>query len=620
MRNQVIDLIDVNSLGASARRINSLPHLRDWVVSQTNFLPDEISMSQRLYHVMHEDKQAICPTGQTKTFLSFHRGYGFCGTAKNCECCKHAVASKVASAWKDKDADEIAGISQRRKTTNIKKYGVDNPSKEPNIATQKSQWWNSLTEDQKAEVSRKRTQGFQNSLGVSNPQQCSKIQAKTKATNLKRYGVENPAQADCVKAKALATNESRYGANSYSQTELFKFQINEIWNAKTSEERKIIQDKIKQTNKQKYGVDHPSKLLSTKQQHAQANLARYGVKNCSQRHFTDEQKSILFNSAAFLDFATGKTLNEIAKQLKVDFTTAAVYVEKYNASELIVRNYTWIENQVKSCLDLYKIPYIQNDRVILSGKELDFYLPEHNSAIEVGGLYWHSHFKLQNKNYHFDKWKRCNDQGISLYTWFEDDIRDTWPVIESKIQYLARVKKPKIGARKCRLQKVTYQEATPLLDANHIQGSVKGQQYILGAYYQDQLVGVMGFAYRKTYLELTRFVTDLSATYPGLFSRMLSYALADINYQGDLVSFSDNAHSNGAVYAANGFEIDKILGPAYWYTNDYQTRHNRQNFMKADIARKFGIDVSNKTEWQAMQELGWDRVWDAGKIKWKKQV
>lgn len=40
--------------------------------------------------------------------------------------------------------------------------------------------------------------------------------------------------------------------------------------------------------------------------------------------------------------------------------------------------------------------------------------------------------------------------------------------------------------------------------------------------------------------------------------------------------------------------------------------------MKSKIAKKFGVDITGKTEWELMQQLGYDRIWDSGKIKWVK--
>ena len=68
---------------------------------------------------------------------------------------------------------------------------------------------------------------------------------------------------------------------------------------------------------------------------------------------------------------------------------------------------------------------IQSDRIILSGKELDIYLPDYNLAIEFNGDYWHSELKLrkyktQNSiTYHQDKTLKCLEKGVELISIFE---------------------------------------------------------------------------------------------------------------------------------------------------------------------------------------------------------
>jgi hypothetical protein len=53
----------------------------------------------------------------------------------------------------------------------------------------------------------------------------------------------------------------------------------------------------------------------------------------------------------------------------------------------------------------------------------------------------------------------------------------------------------------------------------------------------------------------------------------------------------------------------------YWYMNkkDYNYRVNRFNFRKSKLV-SYGFD-SNKTEWEIMQERGFDRIWDCGNMK-----
>jgi hypothetical protein len=50
---------------------------------------------------------------------------------------------------------------------------------------------------------------------------------------------------------------------------------------------------------------------------------------------------------------------------------------------------------------------------------------------------------------------------------------------------------------------------------------------------------------------------------------------------------------------------------------------NKEHYMKGKLIKKFGLDsdyVSSHTEWQIMQGLGYDRLWDAGKKIWMRVV
>lgn len=62
----------------------------------------------------------------------------------------------------------------------------------------------------------------------------------------------------------------------------------------------------------------------------------------------------------------------------------------------------------------------RQNRSLLSGRELDIYLPEKNMAIEFNGLYWHSEEKGKNNNYHYAKWKACKNKNVILFYIWED--------------------------------------------------------------------------------------------------------------------------------------------------------------------------------------------------------
>ena len=68
-------------------------------------------------------------------------------------------------------------------------------------------------------------------------------------------------------------------------------------------------------------------------------------------------------------------------------------------------------------LEELDIKFVEHNRKIISPKELDFYLPDYNSAIECNGLYWHSDFKKE-KAYHYDKCNTvyiCNNDCYNIF-------------------------------------------------------------------------------------------------------------------------------------------------------------------------------------------------------------
>ena len=68
---------------------------------------------------------------------------------------------------------------------------------------------------------------------------------------------------------------------------------------------------------------------------------------------------------------------------------------------------------------------IRGDRTILSGYELDVYIPELNKAIEYNGIWFHS-YPNKDKDYHYNKFKTARDKGVDvLFIWEDDFVYNT---------------------------------------------------------------------------------------------------------------------------------------------------------------------------------------------------
>lgn len=101
----------------------------------------------------------------------------------------------------------------------------------------------------------------------------------------------------------------------------------------------------------------------------------------------------------------------------------------------------------------------------------------------------------------------------------------------------------------------------------------------------------------------------------GGFSRLL--AAWRSRYSGSIVTYSDNRWSNGNLYRKTGFVLDGVVEPRYWYFQKGAVmRDHRFRWRKERALARFGGDP-NRTEWEIMQANGYDRVWDAGKRRWR---
>jgi hypothetical protein len=148
----------------------------------------------------------------------------------------------------------------------------------------------------------------------------------------------------------------------------------------------------------------------------------------------------------------------------------------------------------------------------------------------------------------------------------------------------------------------------------HLQGMPHGVIAAYGGFLGDTLVGVvtMGMVRGGKEIELSRFCTD-GPLYSGLFSRLVRMAARDFP---SMVSFADLRYSDGGVYRNNGFELVAEIPPDYRYVRRGETFH-KSNFTKSKIEDKFGIDMTGLTERSAMEGLGYSRIYDCGKLKFK---
>jgi hypothetical protein len=218
------------------------------------------------------------------------------------------------------------------------------------------------------------------------------------------------------------------------------------------------------------------------------------------------------------------------------------------------------------------IPFESDNRSVIAPLELDIWIPSHNLAIEFNGQYYHSLDGTKSplaKYRHRDKFRSCQEKGILLlqvdeHEWKSQITKTIWKsIIASKLGAHKRV-----FARDTVFESISKEEAEDFLLQNHLQGEtpVVNHEWCFALSLRDKVVGVIAFArHEKKYLNLTRMAFPLGMTVVGGAQKLFKNALKFLP-KIDIVTFSNNRYSAGAVYPKIGFVHDAELPPSYqWY-------------------------------------------------------
>jgi hypothetical protein len=447
-----------------------------------------------------------------------------------------------------------------------------------------------------------------------------KIKEQTKKTNLERYGVENPAKSEIVKEKIKKTNLERYGVSCSLHNDDVSKQTKETnlerYGVENPAKSEIVKEKMKQTNLERYGVEWQISSKQTVSKIHTTNLERYGVENSKQILLKDMLDKL--NNRDWL-IEQNHILKKNLYQIKTEFniggeTVLPRYFSLYNVE---IKHY----NNTIGCIELcsflkeHNIIVNENVRNIISPYELDIFLPEYNIAIEYCGLYWHSTKIRPDKNYHLNKMKMCNEKGIKLITLYEDEWNYKKDLVKQKILYKLKLSKQSIGARKTCIRDVGINESKFFLEENHIQGYV-GSTVRIGLYYENKLVSLLCVKKENNVWNITRYASTVNVS--GGFSKLLNYFI-EKNNPNEIITFADLRWDSGDLYIKNNFMvIDKIRPDYYYVVND--KRVHKFNFRKKRISKKYNIDIDNKTESQLISELNILKIYDCGKIKYKRII
>ena len=205
---------------------------------------------------------------------------------------------------------------------------------------------------------------------------------------------------------------------------------------------------------------------------------------------------------------------------------------------------------------------------------------------------------------------------------FEDELIFKEKIVKNRLKSNLGLIKNQIYARKCIIKEIDSQLTNKFLNKYHLQGEDKSA-INLGLFYKTRLVAVMTFSklrkalgqtHKERLWELSRYCTIATFNIVGGASKLLTHF--ERAYKPlKVITYADRRWSQGNMYYKLGFALDHISSPNYWYIPyGGRFRYYRFNFRKNILPTKLEKFDSELTEWQNMQNNGYDRIWDCGNL------
>lgn len=436
---------------------------------------------------------------------------------------------------------------------------------------------------------------------------CSKndaiVREKTKNTCIERYGVEHPMQAAPIRNKVAQTIKNF-----------------------SDDKKSDIRRRIENTCLSRYGVDNASKHEDTKAKQKQTNIEKYGYVSASQHPAVkakishNHTKNVIgfINNPHYLSNENKtKTLKQISLDLGVSHSIVSTRFKDFNIP-VQLHTTSHVHNEIVSFLRSLNINNIvENNRTILSGKEIDILLPDYNIGIELDGIYWHSEIVgNKDKHYHINKTEKAKEQNITLLHIYDIEWLFNRNIVESRLKSKLNINET-IYARKCSITEISNEVALQFLNETHIQGMINGSVRY-GLFYNNEIVACMIFSkvrFGKQYqYELLRYCSKLHVNVVGGAGKLHARFIKDINPRS-IVSYSDKRWNTGTLYERIGYHFSHTTLPNFKYIKN-GILYNRLEFQKHKLKNKLTTFSPDLTAWENMVNNGYDRIWDCGNDVW----
>ena len=540
---------------------------------------------QEVYDLLFPEER-MAPCGKEKRFIRFDLGYGYC--EKMCPC-KHDAKIRntretTLSRYGVENVFQSASIKDKIKETNTARYGSES-AMHSNLVKEKQR--KTVLEkygvenisqcrevrDRVMETNRRRfgvNHPFQNAeifqkaldtniarYGLANPSKF--FRQKSKETSLERYGVEHPLQNREIMEKIKETNMKKYGVGSTLELELVKKQIRETnisrYGYENPMQNRKIADRARATNLMRYGAVNPMQNREIVERARATNIGKYNRISHTQVHIDKNSLDILQDSKLLQYHFDGKSITMLSEELGINNTTFSRYWYSHGLPSLAKKSS--YEKEISAFLAELGIEFTQNDKSILGGKELDFYLPDHNLAIEFNGSFHHSTARKTDHLYHRNKHLGCRDKNVRLVM----IPQDSWDI---RKQAVKNIVKDAIFGKPPELQNVSFKTITnevanEFAHNHHVSGAELDPLFCMGAFLDNDLVAIMIFK-NNNVVELSRFCYTRLVNLRDMFNTSVS--IFDLT---QVVSYVDLRFFDGIDLVDAGFSYMGCEKPDFRY-------------------------------------------------------
>jgi hypothetical protein len=555
------ELVEKTNLKQLSKIVKQNQSLADWIDSQTkNIITDNYTF--KIWCILNNVTTNLCEiSNKPKSYRNFSEGMGFCGKTNICECAKISVSQNVKKTSQLKTPEQKEASNKKREATVFAISGVTNNGQTKKAIQAHKEFY--ADEENVKKATERYKQTMTERYGKDNPYFVEQFKIKKETTLIEKYNVSNPMQNANIASKSIKTRKEQ-GVPS----QVFIDNFNKIQERLSVERNLTINMKAEDWS---------------------------GIKNIKTIPVTCQ----ICNTPFDYSYHGRGTTCRICNPLEYKYRSKA---------EIAI--FEFIET-------LGLIPDAC-DRSLINPYELDIVIHSHKIAIEYCGLYWHSELNGKDKKYHKNKMELANEKGYRLITIFEDEWLHSQEIVKSRLIHILGLQTNKIGARQLSVKPIKGTEAKIFFDKNHIQGFVSGQLYIALIDNKNEIYSCMscnslrkslGQNTEENSWELTRFANKLNVSVIGAASKLFKAFLKQYNPKL-VISYADLRWSEGNLYNTLGFITNRKPTIGYHYMNNYTKRYHRYKFRKSMLVKE-GWNAE-LTEWEIMQHMGYDRIWDCG--------